>query len=150
LVECCVYAFDKDKSDLVIFNHAFFNDGSKQMKEQKKELSKGLMDGISFFKHTLRLATHTWNPVWLYAYKKSFLHTHKLRFHEGILHEDVLFTPQALSYADVITVVPDVLYFYRKRAGSITTDPIKAEQSLKDYFFIAEELYQFANKIKYQ
>ena len=75
MVECCVYAFDKDKSDLVIFNHAFFNDGSKQMKEQKKELSKGLMDGISFFKHTLRLATHNWNPVWLYAYKKSFLLT---------------------------------------------------------------------------
>ena len=135
---------------MIIFNHAVFNDGSQQMTQQKKELSKGLMNGTSFFNHTPHLATHTWNPVCFYAYKKSFIDTHNLRFYEGILHEDVLFTPQALSYANSITVVPDVLYFYRKRAGSITTDPIKAEQSLKDYFFIAEELNQFASKINHQ
>lgn len=150
LVERCVYSFDTHKSDLVIFNHAVFNDGSKQIQQQRKELSSGLMNTASFLKCTLHLATHTWNPVWLYAYKKSFLDTYNLRFYEGILHEDILFTPQALSYANSITVVPDVLYFYRKRAGSITTDPIKAEQSLKDYYFIAEELYQFGSKIKPQ
>lgn len=59
--------------------------------------------------------------VVLRAYRRSFFEENSLRFKEGILHEDNLFTPQACYYAKNVRVVNACLYNYRVRANSITT-----------------------------
>lgn len=69
--------------------------------------------------------------VWQRCYRRSFLIENNLCFREGILHEDNEFTPRACLKAKNVTVIPDVLYNYRVRPGSImTTRGIKSKESL--------------------
>lgn len=150
LIECCLKAFETHKTEMVIFNHAEFKDGSNDHREELKNIDSGFIESTQFLKQTGKLPTLTWNPVWLYAYKRSFLEKNALKFHEGILHEDILFTPMALANAESLVVLSNVLYFYRQRKGSITTDPEKAKQSLKDYAFIAERLHNYSQSIEDQ
>ncbi len=58
--------------------------------------------------------------VVLRAYRRTFLMDNGLRFKEGILHEDNLFTPLACYYAHEVRVLNVCLYNYRVRANSIT------------------------------
>lgn len=149
LVATCLATFEQSKADLVLFNHAIFSNDIV-FEPQLKKLNTGLYDGLSFLQQISELPTYTWNPVWLYAYKSTFLKNNGLRFYEGLFHEDILFTPMALTYAKTVTTLPDVLYYYRQRPESITTSTKNAEKSLNDYFFIAEELYKFGEHIDHQ
>ena len=54
---------------------------------------------------------------------KSFLDAIGLRFYDGILHEDVLFTFQLFVHASRVAHVQESLYFRRIRAQSIMTLP---------------------------
>lgn len=59
---------------------------------------------------------------WAWLYRLSLLREHGLRFREGIVHEDMLFTVQALLAAQRVTSAPTG-YRYYKRPGSITMAP---------------------------
>lgn len=59
--------------------------------------------------------------VVLRAYRRAFLVDNGLRFKEGILHEDNLFTPLACYYAQKVKQINACCYDYRVRAHSITT-----------------------------
>lgn len=69
----------------------------------------------------------------LYAYRREFLFENNLRFLEGILHEDVEFTPRALLKCGKIVEIPDCLYHYMIREGSISTQKNK-EKNIRDLF----------------
>lgn len=56
-----------------------------------------------------------------YVYRRDFLEKNRLRFKSGLIHEDVLFTIQALVAASSVIAVPDLVYRYIRREGSITT-----------------------------
>lgn len=69
--------------------------------------------------------------VWQRCYRREFLMDNNLLFREGILHEDNEFTPRACLKAGKIKVVPDVLYNYRVRPGSIMTSRgLRSKESL--------------------
>ena len=57
----------------------------------------------------------------LYAYRRAFLNEHDLRFREGILHEDVEFTPRIMMQCGKVVELPDRLYHYLVRENSIST-----------------------------
>lgn len=46
-------------------------------------------------------------------YKREFLDKHKLRFPEGIHYEDVLFTGKAYFLADSVSIIPELIYYWR-------------------------------------
>ncbi len=69
----------------------------------------------------------------LYAYRREFLNENALRFQEGILHEDVEFTPRALLLAKQVVEIPDRLYHYVIRENSISTSKDK-EKNIRDLF----------------
>ena len=146
LVSRCINCFKSSNIDIVSFNHGVFLDNTAQLKPLIKQVEKGVLQAHNYFKKAQQLETNTWIPSWLYAYKASFLKTNNLRFCEGIIHEDVLFTPMALTFANTIHVLPDILYYYRKREGSITYNNIKTEKSLKDHLFIIHSLCGFSKK----
>lgn len=77
----------------------------------------------------------------LRLYRREFLLQHKLHFQEGIFHEDNLFTPIACYYAQKVKIIPDCLYIYRIRKGSITQN-VKAKRLL-DIVYIANTLAEF-------
>lgn len=51
-------------------------------------------------------------------YRSSLLD--KVKFPEGILYEDILFTPQVLHHAQRVYSCPGGEYYYRRNSGSIT------------------------------
>lgn len=69
--------------------------------------------------------------VWQRCYRREFLIENGLLFRESILHEDNEFTPRACLKAKKIKVIPNVLYNYRVRPGSIMTSRgLRSKESL--------------------
>jgi glycosyltransferase involved in cell wall biosynthesis len=56
--------------------------------------------------------------VVLRVYNREFLMRNGLLFDDDITYEDNLWVPITLSFAQTVTVIPDVLYIYRIREGS--------------------------------
>lgn len=79
--------------------------------------------------------------VVLRLYKRSFLMDNNLRFKEGILHEDDLFTPKVCYFAQGVSVIDECLYNYRVRANSITTT--RSLKRVVDLMSTANELAAF-------
>lgn len=61
--------------------------------------------------------------AWAYIYKHDFLNKNSLRFVPGLIHEDALFTAQALILAKTVHFNGDVKYRFHHRVGSITRAP---------------------------
>lgn len=75
-------------------------------------------------------------------FRRDFLYNNKLRFMEGILHEDQEFTPRAYCLANRIAFHNWPIYYYYQRSGSI----MKSDQNCKrckDLLTIADSLYSF-------
>lgn len=80
-------------------------------------------------------------PVQFYIMKREFLKVNKLKFMEGIFHEDMEFTPRMLYLADEVFCMQDYIYNYLQRENSIMTTPnpkrafdlIKVIESLHDF-----------------
>jgi hypothetical protein len=79
--------------------------------------------------------------VVLRLYRKQFLLNHRLFFEEGIYHEDNLFTPIACYYAQKVKVIPECLYAYRIREGSIMQS--NNAKRLMDKIIVANKLSEF-------
>lgn len=89
-------------------------------------------DGWSYYnRHALEHREVAFVCVWQRCYRREFLMENNLHFRESILHEDNEFTPRACLKATSIKVIPDVLYNYRVRPGSImTTRGLRSKESL--------------------
>ena len=128
--------------DLVCFNgRRVFEDGRTEEPDSGIEETK--LKGWEYYgKYALvRRKFHFVCSV-LRLYRREYLLEHKLFFEEGIYHEDNLFTPFACYYAQTVKVIPDCLYVYRIRKGSITQsvniqrfyDMITVANKLSDFF----------------
>lgn len=97
-------------------------------------------------RHALEARIVPFVCVWQRCYRRAFLLEHDLSFREGILHEDNEFTPRVCLKAKSVKVVPDVLYNYRVRPGSImTTRGLRSKESL---VLIGNELSELFAKEK--
>ncbi len=83
--------------------------------------------------------------AWLYSYRREFLLEQGLRFREGILHEDVEFTPRALLKCRTVAELPDNLYHYMVREDSICTQKDKTK-NIRDLFQTLRELDALAKQ----
>ena len=106
-------------------------------------------DGWSYYnRHALEHREVAFVCVWQRCYRREFLIDNSLYFREGILHEDNEFTPRACLYAKSIKVIPDVLYNYRVRPGSImTTRGLWSKESLITIGNELSELFSNENGI---
>ena len=92
--------------------------------------------------------------AWAAIYRRSFLEARRLKFMEGVLHEDQEFTPRAYFMAKRIAFENIVVYNYVQRSGSImksenpkkTTDLVKICKSLWNF---AQENTQIESSIRY-
>ena len=71
-------------------------------------------------------------PVWLYFFKSSLIIDNDLKFEKGLLHEDELFTPIVLGYAERIIYDPQQYFNRRFRNDSIMTSNVL--KSKKSYY----------------
>lgn len=89
-------------------------------------------DGWNYYnRHALEHHEVPFVCVWQRCYRREFLIENRLYFREGILHEDNEFTPRACLKSKRVKVIPNVLYNYRIRSGSImTTRGLRSKESL--------------------
>lgn len=69
---------------------------------------------------TLGLLSDNVFMVQLYIMRRDLLLRNSIHFYEGIMHEDLEFTPRMLSFVQSFVVLDFVSYCYLKRTGSIT------------------------------
>lgn len=74
--------------------------------------------------------------VWNKIYKTNKLQEHNLKFEEGRIYEDIIFTPQALYYLDKMVTVPDTYYYYWRSSNSTVTK--KDEKSKQDLIYATQ------------
>ena len=100
---------------------------------------------VCFFRNTYRSAYVA--PVWLYVYKRQFLLGNNLQFEPNLLHEDELFTPQALLCARSIAHLNiPIVYHLMQREGAITSKV--TDVHLRHFAFINRQLNQLYSDSK--
>ena len=106
--------------DIVCFNgRRYFEDGTVEIPDSGIEEIN--LTGWEYYgRYALSKRNFHFVCVVLRIYRKEFLLADGLFFEEGIYHEDNLFTPIVCYYAASVRVIPDILYVYRIRQGSIT------------------------------
>jgi glycosyltransferase involved in cell wall biosynthesis len=100
-------------------------------KVSKKDMYvQEIVSGKEFIKYKHRSETC------VYFYKKKYLDIHKFRFVEGIIHEDEIFTIEALYKTEKIKAIDVDFYYYRQREGSIMNSD-QGEKRMFCYFYLA-------------
>lgn len=105
-----------------------------------------ILEGKEYLKLSLQKGKF---PVvaWVNAYKRSFLIENDLRFKEGILHEDVEFTPRAFLVAKTVVYTKNLFYHYIIRQDSITKQKDMSKNG-KDLYQTCCEHEQRFNKLE--
>lgn len=80
--------------------------------------------------------------AWLLAAKREYLLENNLLFEKGLIHEDELWTPQVICGSSKVQYLPEKVYCYRIREGSIT-DSDSQEKHIDSYVCVMEQLHQF-------
>ena len=130
---------------------AVFYDGIEDDGSSRSSLRRILMEesGVTDNGRDFMLEKYRDNNLnmeaWLYAWKKDYLEENQLTFKEGILHEDVEFTPRALLKCGKIIELPDQLYHYMVRENSISTQKNK-EKNARDLFATLRAQDQMADQ----
>jgi len=137
-----ILAEKQNGEDLICFNgRRYFENGTNEEPDSGIEETK-LTSWEYYCKYALvRRKFHFVCSV-LRLYRREYLLEKKLFFEENIYHEDNLFTPLACYYARKVKVIPDCLYMYRIREGSIMQtsnvqklfDMIRVANKLSDFF----------------
>lgn len=106
-----------------------------------KETSDDFRDQLLYLRLKNKVVTLMEEPelisciaVWDRIYKRSLIFQPDLRFAEGLVYEDHLFTVQALVRAHRIIVLPEKLYYYRKFGGNSITDRERKNNRYKSDF----------------
>jgi glycosyltransferase involved in cell wall biosynthesis len=142
-----ILAQKQEGEDLLCFNgRRFFEDGGAE--EPDAGITDTNLSGWEYYnKYVLVLRKFHFVCSVLRLYRREYLLQNKLFFEEGIFHEDNLFTPFACYYARKVKVIPDCLYVYRIREGSITTTV--SFKRIEDLLQVDNKLGAFFNAIDF-
>lgn len=122
-----------NKVDILWLGHDVWHNGESIKDYIPKETSNSITGSELFTSHLNNLFY-----IWKFIYNREFLNSNSLTFLEGILYEDLEFTPRALIKADKCHTLPHVYYHYLVREGSIANN-IKLK-NIEHRFFILNKL----------
>lgn len=124
--------------DIVHIQYQNVYEKNRLVKQVPHYLIDGVVSGIEIMKQGFYPTM-----AQLSIYRTDFLRSNKLRFYEGIYHEDAEFMPRVLYYAKSVKSLDKVLYNYlQRKSGSITTD-YKLKNGL-DAIKVCVSLYNFS------
>lgn len=121
-----LYDTAKDhRADMVLGDmvYAYSGQTSPIMTAVPEDLLNRVFSGTRYFISLMENSLY-YPMACSYLYRREFIEDHRLRFEEGIIHEDELWTLIALCRAQRAVLACDApFYFYRKRPGSIMHTP---------------------------
>lgn len=129
---------EKNKLDTMGFLfQRYFESGKIWKYEHHPKYTEIVFNGEDFVSKT----NFIFSP-WASIYRRIFLIDNSLRFKEGILHEDVEFSPRAHFLSDRIAHTNKIVYNYFQRDGSIMKSS-KSSIRVKSFLNICDSLYDF-------
>lgn len=120
-----------EKCDFIFFDAVTFRGQVSEetiSREYMREICYcGVRDGVEvlgelFERNEVRVA------AWLNMYHKDFLDAYCIRFYNGILHEDLLFSFYIYMQAKYVARMKKNYYYRRVHEGTITTSPISMKR----------------------
>lgn len=72
--------------------------------------------------------------------RRDLIEKHGIRFYEGIIHEDVLFTFMCLAYARRSSFLNEPLYMRRVRMGSTMVQPKRTIENVRGHYVCIREI----------
>lgn len=111
----------------------------------KKEYYTTILNGQELFVELINNDDYSTSPC-LYFVKKDLLLNKNLRFYEGIIHEDALFTYQVILSATRTKVINEVLFYRRVRLNSTMTSKNHAKRFIGIYTVLTE-MIRFKQKL---
>ena len=89
-----------------------------------------------------------YTPSWAYIYRLDWLREHRLRFVDGLIHEDLLFTVEALLKCSAYVSLPVLGYRYFRHPGTITTliDDARILRRVSSLLKVSKRLTAYANE----
>lgn len=145
LQTCYDYA-ERNKADFIFFDgESFSEEGVSRISRNTKRTHLVDEDKAYDGEYLLNLTLDTWTHncvVWLLFIRKDFLDHIGLRFYEGIIHEDELFTTILTLSSDNIFCLKRNLVGHRIRQASTMTTNF-SKRNLDCYLTVADELLCF-------
>ncbi|CAM4256647.1 glycosyltransferase family 2 protein [Klebsiella africana] len=133
----------ESKADVILFeSDVFFDDELLTTKfnpiyERAQSLADKALTGVEFFKTAMNENNYIVSPC-LYTFKKEF--SQDIKFKEGIIHEDNIFTTMLLLHNNPsVYCIKEKLYQRRVRHGSVMTQK-KGDNHLNGYYACVSEL----------
>ena len=129
-------------ADMVAGNVVTFGEGIASSDfSQRNQETAFTVSGETFL--TEAVTNHHYVPmVYNYLYRRSFIEQYELRFEPGILHEDELWTPIALTKAKWVASISNTTYLYRQHGASIMSAS-KAERRIVSLEVVVRKLEEF-------
>lgn len=126
--------------------------GAQPVDENDKKVSLHIMDILFSGTHAAtpelsQLVSPTFqNKLW----RSEFFHKWELQFANGHIHEDEILWRQACAVAQNIQLIPDKLYCYLQRTGSIMHSKKSAIRKTQDYCKAIRAIAAFYDKHTHQ
>lgn len=123
-LNACQTAYSKaveTKSDMTMFLFQFFGAFEKRSSDSIQTFPSELITDIEKIQYEII----NWQTAWSNLFLRSFIEKNNLRYHKGLLFDDVPFVIKAALLANKIAIVPQPLYYYRQRDESIMGDKKK-------------------------
>ena len=143
-LEEIVTVFLKNDCDVVVGKsiRAYGNRNEYSHNIFLESLQNDVYSNIEYLK---KVYEYNWVPVCFYCFKNKVLTDSKIKFKEGVLHEDEDFTLRILLYVKSIGIYNNYFYVYRQREGSITKNI--SSKNIKDIIKIMLDLDTTLNNI---
>ena len=138
---CLKHLLDRaytDRLDVLCFNlKKIYPDGSQSSDYISHESSGKVYCGAEFIYKVLMPPSAN-----IALYNRGYLQSDNLRFYQGLIIEDIEFTPRAYSLAKRIEYINECLYYYFQHQGSIMHSRNFARRC-RSYLTIADSLHAF-------
>lgn len=129
---------EKEELDILCFSFQYsYEDGTKLSSHRYHTSKNEVYSGDDF-----QLNVNTPPVPWAAIYSHSFINDNKLRFIEGIIHEDFEYTARAYYLAKRIEFYDIIVYNYYQRNGS--TMKSYQPSRVHDLLAVSDALYAFA------
>ncbi|MCI6152858.1 MAG: glycosyltransferase [Fusobacterium perfoetens] len=140
----------KEKLDIGIANFSEFYTSNKieinRIKKYQRLVNLPILNGKKFFQISDRKGLFS-VTVWKNIYRKKFLVEEKIKFKDGIIFEDELFSRLTINRAQKVKYYDSYIYFYRQNRENSIMKTINKDKLL-NYYKIAELLSKEFTKDK--
>lgn len=155
-VEHIVSEMEYDNLDLLCFDVDLLNENSSWSIEEferyrrqflKKNDYKGVQKGEQLFIKMQNNGDFQ-PPVWMFCMKKSVLVEYGIRFEEGLLHEDVIYSVICYLNSCRAAYINETCYIYRVRENTLARirgSKWRLDSLVRLYYLLLEQMIKYKN-----